>query len=489
MTNMIFRNGVWSDAPKGSKYTGAKTGTELDNWATHAVDPTSYMKETYGTLSSRNATLFNTEASARAAIKKPVNYTVGDGLYFYSMPNASHLGIDKQEAVEWGKQLTTLLHYDKLELNWYEKQRLLMTDSSIIGDATVQFVREGGELPFDIICSGGYNIDFEDNREFKDGFSVTMGIKLDKYQRKQGYFSLDGTYVPFKLEDGSQNAIQVFWQKERLDQIRGVGCLNALIAHMKNMGTVWDATTQRMVMESVILGFSKATDTDVADQMRRLAESARANSVQSKVQESSSNGVSRVGGGHTPGDILNVKNDESFEYTKLETPSNNFRNAVEESNIMIAQARGVSPGFLRSLYPTSFSSANAELGQTYMGLDVERADFVRNTDYQVNLELLKSYVRRGMLKVRPDFFQRKDIQRAYLNGKTLGPVPGYINPLAGAKADRLLEEDGIITKAERIQRQGSNDPAAHLELWGFWAQEFADKAPEEKQEILNDEAN
>lgn len=487
MINQVFRNGVWSKAPSGAKYTGAKTGTELNNWPVQAVDPTSFIQETYGTLSARNATLFNTEATAKAAIKKPVVYTVGDGLYFYSMPNADYLGIPKEEALEWGKQLTTLLHYDKLELNWYEKQRLLMTDSSITGDATLQFVREGGELPFDIICSGGYIIDYENNQEFKDGSSISMGIALDKYRRKQGFWTVSGDYVPFKLEDNSQNAIQVFWQRERLNQVRGYGCMNALIAHMKNIGTVWDATTQRMVMESVILGFSKATDTDVAEQMRRLADSARASSVQKNVQESSSTGVERVNSGHTPGDILNVKNDESFEYTKLETPSNNFRNAVEESNIMIAQARGVSPGFLRGLYPTSFSSANAELGQTYMGLDVERADFVRNTDYQVNLELLKSYVRRGMLKVRPDFFQRKDIQRAYLNGKTLGPVPGYINPLAGAKTEQLLENDGIITKAERIQRQGSNDPAAHLQEWGFWAQDFADKAPEEKQQIMNAE--
>jgi len=467
-----LNNGIVMMTGNGAGYDGSKTGHELDNWRTQLSDPNDFITNTYGELSSRNATLYNTAAYARAAIRKPLSYSIGDGLFFRSLPDAKFLGIDREEMVEWSQKFTSLLHYDKLEMNYYEKQSLLCAEASITGDSLLYFIREDNGYDFDLVATGGHTIDWKNTDPSKN---IGLGIQTDELQRRTGFYVPgQDSVIPFMLDGGEnsigfQNAIQVFLQKERTGQLRGYGVNNSMIALLKNMDSVWDATIQRMVLESIMLGFSKATETNVPAQARNMAKNVKA--VQNKVQESSESGnaLQKIGEGAQPGEFYNLKNEESIEFTKLETPSNNFGNANEWAIRNVAMARGVSPEFLKTEYGGSFTAHKGALNDTFQTIKNERGSFVRNTDSKVNLELLKGYILSGELTAPPAFWENSKrgarVRNALLKGKTLGPVPGHINPLQEAKADKLKVDERFILRSDVQVKDGSFDGEAFDAQW------------------------
>ncbi len=459
--------------PIGASYDGSKTGSDLRNWKTHSPNAIDPFLETYGTLSSRNATLANTTAVAIAAIEKPASYVIGDGLFFWCQPDAEFLELPEESMVAWGDKVTSLLDYAKLSLNWYEKQRLAFTEAEITGDSIIQFVRDKDSfLGLDLVVSGGYTIDWAKNKplDSKTNRQIIMGIECDNLLRRTGFVPVGSDDVlPFVLSNGNQNAIQVFWRKKRADSIRGMGCVAAGIAMAKNVDSVWAATLERMIMESLIFAVGKASSTDILNQLRLQAEAAAGNTVQKNVQTTTAaSSVETKGNGFVPGTTVQIKNEENFDFTKLETPSNNFKNAIQEAGNNIAMIRGVGTHFLSGDYTAvSFTGASAENLGTYRMLDLERADFYRKVEYKVNFELVKRFAKMGMIDVIPAFWTNPFVQQAYLKGTVLGPIPGYINPLVGVKADRMREEDGVMLKSTRILRDsgGGRVPKSHIMNW------------------------
>jgi len=118
----------------GASYDGSKTGTDLDHWREQSVHPSEFILETYDKLAARCATLYNTSPLARAMVRKPLAYSIGRGVFFRSLPNWKMLGMSKEQATEWGRTFTQLLHFEKLSVNHYAKQYDLMAETSITGD-------------------------------------------------------------------------------------------------------------------------------------------------------------------------------------------------------------------------------------------------------------------------------------------------------------------------------------------------------------------
>jgi hypothetical protein len=62
-------------------------------------------------------------------VNKPLTYSIGKGLLFKSMPDFTFLGMSKEEATEWGKEFTKLLHYEKKAVHFYKKQKLIAKEA------------------------------------------------------------------------------------------------------------------------------------------------------------------------------------------------------------------------------------------------------------------------------------------------------------------------------------------------------------------------
>ena len=68
----VVKGGAVTAAETVNQYTGEKAGGELARWKLFGTDPTAFIKGSYGVLSSRNATLYNISAVAKATIEKPL---------------------------------------------------------------------------------------------------------------------------------------------------------------------------------------------------------------------------------------------------------------------------------------------------------------------------------------------------------------------------------------------------------------------------------
>jgi hypothetical protein len=442
----ILNGGVFKDYDEGLQYDGGKTEGQFDSWYTMSTNPNEFVKTTYGELSKRNITLYHTFAGARACVNKPLTYILGEGLRFKSMVDNEFLGWPKKKAVKWSKKFTKLLHYSKKAMGYYDKQLVIAREALICGDALVHLLREDDSGRFDIIVSGGHIIDWESEKN--DDKNTILGVKMDKYSRKEGYYKKDGSYVPFKDENGHLNAIQ-FMFPETAGQVRGNGCFYSEIAHAKNFDRVWDATIARMVQESILLGWFKASNTDIAKEMDLLKKKTKGQTDPRTTTTSTALTQIARNDQLAPGSMFHLQNEEDMGFNDLKTPSNNFGMANDYFFLMFAMARGYPPAFIKGMYDVSYSAGRAAFNDVMRKIMMERAMFIRQVDTPINYELLKYYVSMGQLEAPPDFQKNEILKHALLEGVHIGPTQGAINPSQEADAAIKLINHGLAQRSSK----------------------------------------
>jgi hypothetical protein len=458
-----------------SQYNGEKTGGELKYWNLFGTDPVDFVRESYGLLASRCATLYQISAVARACVKKPLMYSIGDGLLFKSLPDHRYLGISEEAAREWGQEFTRLLHYEKKAIRYYKKQKQIAKEAKITGDSVLYFLRDGAPLgsPFDIVVTGGDAIDWEKS----DAREYTLGIKRDQYGRRLGFWSTTAqSLVPFKDENGDQVAVQ-FLYPDRAGQLRGFSAFSSEIARSKNLDRIWDATLERMIQEATQIGYFNASKTDVNAQARDLARQLVDGSGQgadgTSLKELSGPVPNKVGGMYV------LENEESMQFNDMKSPGNNFGTANEWTVNMFGMATGIPPEVIMGKYSTSYTAHKGALNDFWKMVIDERTDFVDGVDRVVNLEYLKHFARTGQLEVVPEFWENEKIQLAYLAGTTLGPVPGHVNPLQEVKADAEAVAQGFTLRSNVASKHG-NDFDNMVETWAQENERWAAASPEAK---------
>jgi hypothetical protein len=477
------RGGVLKQV-NGASYDGSKTGKEFANWNAQSPNHSEFILDTYDKLAARCATLYNTSSYCRALVKKPLAYSIGRGLFFRSLPNWKMLGIDKEQAKEWGRKFTMLLHFDKLAVNHYAKQHDLMSERSITGDSMLFFLRENNGKPFDLVTASSVMVIDSDHTVANE---YTLGIKHDNYSRRSGFWSrADQKEYSFFDKNGDRNAIQLMF-RERSGQIRGYGDYYWGIAHAKNADRVWDATIERMVLESIQLGWITANPNDMKQQAQNMAQASRGRRIHNDGDNST--GFKDYGTALTPGGMPIWENkDFQINFTDLKTPSNNFSNAMVELRRLLAMGRGVAPEFVVGEYSTSFTAHKGALNDTMKTIYFERQRYAEQVEKQVNLEYLKYYVRTGMLEVMPGFWDSHYIQEAYLAGKWIGEVPGHVNPLQEVKSNIEAVGAGFMLRADAAANNGYSDFDAFLDEREDQEYEFKSRSGEEKTKIIMDES-
>lgn len=457
----------------GAQYDGEKTGGELYHWNTFSSAPNDLAKTTYGTLSDRCATLYHTSALVRACVNKPLAYSIGDGLVFRSRIDADYLGISAKKAEAWSRQFTTLLHLEKLEAGYYEKQPMLAREASITGDALLYFLREDGdEKPFDLIVEGGHRINWK-----MSGKNLTLGIEHDDFMRRKAVWRTGTTSaLPYVDENGNQNVIQ-FLLRDRPGQMRGFGCVYSEIARAKGLDRVWDAMIERMVQEAIQLGYFATSYSDPATAAAAMAKQARGETPKSGELKDLSGRTNMKGG------MYIFENSESMNFNDLKAPGNNFGLANEWAVKMFSMSRGYPPEFLLSEYSTSFTAHKGAMNDAVKKFMLERADFVRMVDYKVNLEYLKHLIRTDQIQVKPSFWTDYKVRRAYLTGTILGPVPGHINPYVEAKAEQITVSEAFTTR-DAVAAKYGNDWWPMVDEWEAQQARWTKGSPEAKAAAL-----
>lgn len=475
MSIIVYRNGRPHYMPSSSQYNGDKTGGEFKNWRVQDPDPNAFLRDTYGELAKRNATLYNTSSIARACVNKPISYSVGDGLFFKSAINADFLGISPNKAKKWSRQFTELLHLEKMAAGYYDIQPLLAREAKITGDSLLYFLRDQmRDLPIEFIPEGGHGIAWDQPKE-----NTILGIKVDDWNRPIGFIRSKKGFpiLDFKNKDGDANAIQ-FMYKERAGQLRGYGCFYSEIARAKGLDRIWDATIERMGLEATQLGWFEVDTSDPTQQVKRMSQNATGNATEEE-------GLTSVPGSQDmrPGGMYVFRNGEKMQFSDLKTPSNNFGMANEWALKMFSMATGYAPEFILGEYSTSYTAHKGALNDVWKRIMWERNTQIRLVENIVNLEYLKYFVSRGELNVKPSFFTDHRVRQAYLGGSYLGPVPGQINPLQEIKAYLEANNAGIIDKSYIASTYGI-DFWNNLDEWSAQQNAWFDADPAQKAEVM-----
>jgi len=483
MPIMVIRGNKLITNETSSQYYGDKIPGELDSWDALADDPNKFLLDSYGVLSQRNSTLYQTEPVARACINKPLTYAIGDGVVFKSAVNADTVGWTKEQTTDWSKRLSLLLHLEKLAGGWYGKQSILFREASITGDSILYFLREDdNELPIEFIPVGGQAIDWEHTDKARQIPGWMLGIKMDQFGRETHFWqkSTDKEFA-FKDDVGNINAIHFMFQ-ELAQQARGYGMLQSVISLMKKMGKVWDATIARMVLESIMLGYYNVDTTDVAKQIKNFA--GRANGKSTLTNDSSGSASSFEKSDNVqPGTMMQLKNKESMTFNDLKTPSDNFGMANELYIRLMSQARGYPPEFIEGRYNTSFTAHKGALNDAVKKFTQERKVFTDNVEKKVNLELLKHLARTGQIEVPTAFWTDYKVREACLMGTYLGPVPGHINPLQEVNANVKAVENGF-TDHEAVARNYGNDFHEFVDSWDEQQTRWLEGSAEHKATVM-----
>lgn len=494
MPILILKNGKLTKTEDSNQYTGDKVGGEFRSWDTLSTDPNRFIKESYGILSKRCATLYQTSPHARACINKPLSYAIGDGIAFKSAINAEFIGWTAKRAKKWSKKFTTLLHLDKMATGWYENQAILFREASRCGDALVYLLREDDrEMPVELLVAGGHAIDWEHTVDREEGATEQwmLGIKLDKFGRRRAFWQKStNSAVDFKDKQGNLNAIQFFFP-ELAGQARGYSAIHSIIAMMKQGDRMWDATIARAVTESIMMGWFNADTADVGQQIAAFADTARGKTAPSTEATTASSLVKSEN--MVPGGVFHLGNRESMSFSDLKTPSDNFGLLNEWILKCMAMARGYPPEFLLGEYNTSFTAHKGALNDASKKSVQERMQQVRMVERPVNLEYLRYYGATGQIEVPPGFWTNYRVRQALLEGTYLGPVPGHINPLQEVKADVEAVKASFTTPemvATKYGRDWYNDFDEWEEQQTMWLEGSAEHRAEKmaEQERLNAEA-
>ena len=467
----ILNNGrITSRISNGGSYDGEKDMGDLNDWRLLSSDSNDILSGSYGLLTERSTTLYHTYGVVKAAVNKQVEYAIGDGLVFRSQPDSATLGINKDDAKEWGKKFQKIVHYYSQEMNFYEKQAALFRSALYSGDSLLFFERDENGKLVDVIETLNNQINWDYN---ENGY--TLGIKHDKWLRRKGIMKSDGTAIDFQDENGNQNVIQ-FYIKELARQLRGYPLAYSVINLARNDDTYSDAKTHRAVMESIMVATAKLNGTDLDKQLTSMANTNKVNKSKNTIIETASNVIANVKKLGT-GNILKLNNSEDFEFNDIKTASNND-DAFKKWNLnYVAMATGTPPEVILSKYESSFTAHKGALNDFVKSYTKKRKTFERTVMSVWIREVAKDAIAQGLISA-PGFFEGgKLIQQAYLQGMYLAPIVGHINPLQEVNAQIKEVNAGFDLKSNMAARRG-NEWTNFFPEWVEEMEEYNKVSPE-----------
>ncbi len=471
----------------GAQLTGSKMPGDLDGWARLLLGetPNEILLNTYDLISQSCLSLYHTYGPAAAAVNKHTDYAIGYGLKFRSHPDYKLLGWTKEYSAEWAERFEKLLLYKFLELNIFEKQNAAFRWALAGGDTVTYFVREPGR-PLDIVEFPGTEIDAANSVSGHDG-GVTLGIKHDRFYRREGFYNRTGGYTAF-AEEGRQQAVQ-FYLKRAPRQLRGWPLVYSQISAAKNDDRFEDATLNAAILEAMIALITKTENPAGAkDNIERQAMMVRRGPVRRALDAISSlGGAAKLG----PGNVMNIQAGGDVVPLDKKTPSGTYPAFKEWRIKQFGMGANTPPEVLLSEYSTAYTAHKGTLNDFIKTYEWERDLFTHQWCTPVLREIATGMVLDGEIEAPGFLSGNPAIRAAYLQGSWLGPVPGAINPLQEISAREKSVANGFSLRSDEMYNVSGSDYRDAMAIWQEDEKIFRQKSPEEKARALaeQDERN
>ncbi|MDR1252921.1 MAG: phage portal protein [Treponema sp.] len=467
----------------GATYNGEKVPGDLTEWVRLILgnSPNEFLYGTYNTVSQACVTLYHTFGPAAAAVNKHTDYAIGEGLYFRSQPDYDFLGWTKERARDWARRFQKLIGYKMSAMNLYQKQNAAFRWALAGGDTVSYFIREEG-APLDIVEFPGTEIDGEKNDDF-----ITLGIKHDKFYRREGFYNPDGSYTAF-TNDGRQQAVH-FYLKKAPRQLRGWPLIYSQIATAKNDDRFEDATIAAAILEAMIALVTETEDPAATkDQIKQQVMKMRRGPIGKALDAFSSIGnAAKLG----TGNVLNINTGGKVTPLEKKTPSGTYAAFKDWRLKQFGMGANTPPEVLMSEYSTSYTAHRGALNDFIKTYLWEREEFIRVWGKPVVKELALELILEGAIDAPGFITGGPMIQEAYLKGIWLGPVPGAINPMQEINAKEKSVNNMFSLRGDEMFNLSGSDYEDILAEWQLQERLFRQTGSEEKEQAIaeQDERN
>ena len=417
----------------GSQYTGEKIPGELSRMVTFSYDPNRWNSIHFEKLAQYCATLYYTSELARAAVNKPLSYIIGPGLKFRSALSAKYLGLDEGQAREFSDELTYHLDQRKKELGYYRVSREVAKECMITGDAFIHILRTKDGLIKGFAPEPGVTLIANSQTDTRK--RLVNGIYVDKTNRPYAFHSLaKDRRIRFRDD-------YLFVRRtERVHQVRGTGIFYFAISRIKNYDRIWEATMQKMILESMIVGYS-----DSGGEVQEVLLDRSKNRNTPETSEPTGKSVSI-----DPGLFLDLQNRSNMKFLTPGTPSGNFGTANDWVLNLLGAGCGYPAQFLVGKYDTAYSASRAALNDVERQLRIDRSMFIEEMEEPINRMLLQDLLLRGDITLP---IEGIPLSR-WLRGQWVHPRLGHINPKQEAEANKIAVNNGWLMNSDVAEEYG-----------------------------------
>lgn len=449
--------------PQANYYMGKTLFTHSFNGEKNfgEIGPPKVFSIDYDSLRARSWQSFLESEVTQTVLSRYDTWVIGSGLKLQSEPNKKVLELEKvkldvQEFSETVEAYFSLFRESKAvdysERRPFDELASIAHKNSLVGGDVLVILRyENDNMSVQLIDGAHVQSPMYGSDAYPtmlaSGLRLMNGIEVDEKDRHIAYYvrNIKGMYdrIPAKGSTGLQMAYLVYGLEYRLNNVRGLPLISAVLETLKKLERYKEATVgSAEERQKIALAVEHAVESTGENPFEKQLTRAW------NVNESNEDIVRDDIGKNLTNDIIATTNKQVInlpqgaKLTSLETKNELYFKDFYGVNIdLVCAALSIPPNVAMSKYDASFSASRASLKDWELTLNVKRKKFSTSFYKPIFIFWLEIMILKNKIQA-PGYFQARMkgnnfIVDAYRKVRFVGsPVP-HIDPVKEVMAERL----------------------------------------------------
>lgn len=469
-------------------FAASHTRQSFSNFRASSLSPHRDIIRHIKTLRSRARSLYMSAPLATSAIKNLRTSVVGRGLHLHVKIDYEQLGLTREEAAEWGRNVEKefdLWAESKTACDirglhdFYELQQLALVAWKMSGDAFCLF-RQGKTdalnpytlrlqlLEADRVSTPGTALyhdgaqnygELENGNKVYDGVEVNAAGEVVAYHVASNYFSegeqIEWVRIEKKGKQTGMPNILHLMDAERPEQLRGVPFITPVMESIMQLSRYLQAEAVAALMETYHSGYI------ITDSLDSNPMSGAAPGVEGEEgAEEEERDVSDLA--PEPGAMFKLLPGEDVKFNDPKRPSSQFDPFTTAQAKYIGAALEIPADVLLKCYNSSYSASRAALQDFWNMVRMTRDWFGSDFCGAVYAEWLAEAVARGRVNA-PGFFTDPRTRKAWLGHEWNGAAMPHLDPTKEANALSIAVQHGWMTNTQATTHLNGGDWERNIE--------------------------
>lgn len=438
----------------------------------------------YWSLRLRSVQLFTENPYAIGLIKRLITNIINTGLQLEATPVGSVLGMDDEEVNKWAEnteELFKIYSDNKFICDWKHEntfgqlQQMAKLIAFLSGDIVVVLRQSTAtRLPKVEIVDGVHVVTPNDAKTSqaaaRRGNKIIHGVELDKNNRHVAYYiNTNPSYlarnlttsedairqrniikrIPVKGEkSGRLISFMVYGSKKRVDEVRGMPILAAVLQSLKEIDRYRDSEQRAAVINSLLALFIKK-DKDLMGSKPVSGGAVRKDTAEVPQEDGTTKNLNLSS--FVPGIIAEeLQVGETPQSFDTKRPNVNFKAFEDVIVSTMAWSLEIPPEILLLSFNSNYSASQAAISEFKMFMNKERSNFSIDFDKPIYSEWLVSMVlidrlsAPGLLeswRSKTEFF----IFGAWIASDWTGAIKPSVDLLKTIKYYKEMLKEGLVT--------------------------------------------